>query len=51
MYSTMNELKQRYRCIEDFSIVSATLEQLFIQFARGTGKLSIDSFPKQATPV
>lgn len=35
MYSTMDDLKQRYNCIEDYAVLSATLEQLFIQFARG----------------
>lgn len=35
MYSTMNNLKIRYSCIEDYAVLSATLEQLFIQFARG----------------
>ncbi|OAD58505.1 ABC transporter A family member 3 [Eufriesea mexicana] len=36
MYSTMNNLKGQFSCIEDYSVLSATLEQLFIQFARGT---------------
>nr|XP_034183985.1 retinal-specific phospholipid-transporting ATPase ABCA4-like [Osmia lignaria] len=36
MYSTMNNLTERYSCIEDYAVLSATLEQLFIQFARGT---------------
>lgn len=31
----MKDLKQRYSCIEDYAVLSATLEQLFIQFARG----------------
>lgn len=35
MYSTMNNLKVQYSCIEDYAVLSATLEQLFIQFARG----------------
>lgn len=35
MYDTMKNLKQRYSCIEDYAVLSATLEQLFIQFARG----------------
>ncbi|EZA61865.1 hypothetical protein DMN91_006090 [Ooceraea biroi] len=35
MYSTMKNLKQKYSCIEDYAVLSATLEQLFIQFARG----------------
>ncbi|XP_029158875.1 LOW QUALITY PROTEIN: retinal-specific ATP-binding cassette transporter-like [Nylanderia fulva] len=35
MYDTMKDLKQRYSCIEDYAVLSATLEQLFIQFARG----------------
>lgn len=39
MYSTMNDVKQRYNCIEDFTVLSATLEQLFIQFAKGAEKL------------
>ncbi|XP_032690164.1 phospholipid-transporting ATPase ABCA1-like isoform X2 [Odontomachus brunneus] len=39
MYSTMNDVKQRYNCIEDYAVSSATLEQLFIQFARGVEQL------------
>lgn len=35
MYGTMSNLKGRYSCIEDYAVLSATLEQLFIQFARG----------------
>lgn len=35
MYDTVKDLKQRYSCIEDYAVLSATLEQLFIQFARG----------------
>lgn len=31
----MNDIKQRYSCVEDYAVLSATLEQLFIQFARG----------------
>ncbi|XP_043287897.1 phospholipid-transporting ATPase ABCA1-like [Venturia canescens] len=34
MYSMMNQLKTDYSCIEDFAVLSSTLEQLFIQFAR-----------------
>lgn len=36
MYNTMNDLKRQYSCIQDYAVLSATLEQLFIQFARGT---------------
>lgn len=36
MYNTMNDLKAQYSCIDDYAVLSATLEQLFIQFARGT---------------
>ncbi|KOC60391.1 ABC transporter A family member 6 [Habropoda laboriosa] len=36
MYNTMNDLKGRFSCIEDYAVLSATLEQLFIHFARGT---------------
>ncbi|XP_076238688.1 ATP-binding cassette sub-family A member 17 isoform X2 [Calliopsis andreniformis] len=36
MYDTINDLKNRFSCIEDYAVLSATLEQLFIQFARGT---------------
>ncbi|XP_039306572.1 retinal-specific phospholipid-transporting ATPase ABCA4 [Solenopsis invicta] len=39
MYDIMKSLKQRYNCIEDYAVLSATLEQLFIQFARGTEKV------------
>ncbi|XP_014485767.1 PREDICTED: ATP-binding cassette sub-family A member 1-like [Dinoponera quadriceps] len=35
MYNTMDDVKRRYNCIEDYAVLSATLEQLFIQFARG----------------
>ncbi|XP_076622006.1 phospholipid-transporting ATPase ABCA3 [Colletes latitarsis] len=35
MYNTMNDLKGRFSCVEDYAVLSATLEQLFIQFARG----------------
>lgn len=38
MYTTMNELKTDYDCIEDFAVLSSTLEQLFIQFARAPGE-------------
>ncbi|XP_044010322.1 ATP-binding cassette sub-family A member 17-like [Aphidius gifuensis] len=34
MYGMMNTLKNNYKCIEDFTVLSSTLEQLFIQFAR-----------------
>lgn len=39
----MKDLKQRYSCIEDYAVLSATLEQLFIQFARGI------EMPKQSS--
>lgn len=35
----MNNVRQRYSCIEDYAVLSATLEQLFIQFARGAETL------------
>ncbi|XP_051164051.1 phospholipid-transporting ATPase ABCA3-like [Leptopilina boulardi] len=38
MYSVMQQLKEKYNCIEDYSILSATLEQLFLQFARADKK-------------
>ncbi|XP_033219462.1 retinal-specific phospholipid-transporting ATPase ABCA4-like isoform X2 [Belonocnema kinseyi] len=34
MYGVMKNLQEKYSCIEDFSVLSATLEQLFLQFAR-----------------
>lgn len=34
MYNVMRTLKDKYSFIEDYSILSATLEQLFLQFAR-----------------
>lgn len=34
MYRVMENLKKKYDCIEDFTIVTATLEQLFLKFAR-----------------
>nr|XP_033321242.1 retinal-specific phospholipid-transporting ATPase ABCA4-like isoform X1 [Megalopta genalis] len=42
MYRTMDELKIRVNCIEDYAVLSATLEQLFIQFARGTEQSNRD---------
>ncbi|KAL0101174.1 hypothetical protein PUN28_018788 [Cardiocondyla obscurior] len=39
MYDTMKSLKNRYSCIEDYTVLSATLEQLFIQFARGAAMI------------
>ncbi|KAF7992262.1 hypothetical protein HCN44_001587 [Aphidius gifuensis] len=49
MYDLMNTLKNTYSCIEDFAVLSSTLEQLFIQFARapddiGNGELSRNSW-------
>lgn len=41
----MKDLKQRYSCIEDYAVLSATLEQLFIQFARGA------EMPKSSTYI
>lgn len=35
MYHFMEVLKETYECIEDFTVLSATLEQLFLHFARG----------------
>uniref|UniRef100_A0A6V7M8L4 ABC transporter domain-containing protein n=1 Tax=Bracon brevicornis TaxID=1563983 RepID=A0A6V7M8L4_9HYME len=40
MYTLMNELKNNYSSIEDFAVLSSTLEQLFIQFARGSNEQS-----------
>ncbi|KAL7306039.1 hypothetical protein TKK_0001504 [Trichogramma kaykai] len=34
MYDIMYEIKNKYDCIEDFSVLSSTLEQLFLLFAR-----------------
>ncbi|XP_058807246.1 phospholipid-transporting ATPase ABCA1-like isoform X2 [Phymastichus coffea] len=34
MYDVMSELKNNYSCIDDFSVLSSTLEQLFLLFAR-----------------
>ena len=34
MYGVMENLKEKYNCIQDFTVLSATLEQLFLQFAR-----------------
>ncbi|XP_011644080.1 retinal-specific ATP-binding cassette transporter-like [Pogonomyrmex barbatus] len=45
MYDTMKNLKQRYNCIEDYAVLSATLEQLFIQFARGAEMVESDVSP------
>ena len=38
MYDIMTELKNRYTCIEDFSVLSSTLEQLFLLFARNADR-------------
>ncbi|KAH0563704.1 hypothetical protein KQX54_004906 [Cotesia glomerata] len=40
MYTVMNELKNSIDCIEDFVVLSSTLEQLFIQFARAPTETS-----------
>ncbi|XP_076222279.1 ATP-binding cassette sub-family A member 17 isoform X2 [Nomia melanderi] len=48
MYTTMNNLRMRYSCIEDYAVLSATLEQLFIQFARGS-ELSDSEKPAEDT--
>ncbi|XP_011050473.1 PREDICTED: ATP-binding cassette sub-family A member 1-like isoform X1 [Acromyrmex echinatior] len=49
MYDTMKNLKQTYSCIEDYAVLSATLEQLFIQFARGTEIIESNISPTRAT--
>lgn len=49
MYDTMKNLKQRYNCIEDYAVLSATLEQLFIQFARGAEMIESNKSPTRAT--
>ncbi|XP_008203624.1 retinal-specific phospholipid-transporting ATPase ABCA4-like [Nasonia vitripennis] len=38
MYNVMNVMKSKYDCIEDFSVLSSTLEQLFLLFARAANK-------------
>lgn len=48
MYDTMKDLKQTYSCIEDYAVLSATLEQLFIQFARGAAMVETDDIPTRA---
>ncbi|XP_051153055.1 phospholipid-transporting ATPase ABCA1-like [Leptopilina boulardi] len=40
MYGVMKSLKDKYNFIEDYSILSATLEQLFLQFARADNESS-----------
>ncbi|XP_012054736.1 PREDICTED: ATP-binding cassette sub-family A member 1 [Atta cephalotes] len=49
MYDTMKNLKQTYSCIEDYAVLSATLEQLFIQFARGAEIIESNISPTRAT--
>ncbi|KAI4504278.1 hypothetical protein M0802_000749 [Mischocyttarus mexicanus] len=49
MYSTVNDLKNRFECIQDYSVLSATLEQLFIQFARGISMPNYDNSPRQSS--
>jgi len=51
MYNTMKSLKQNYSCIEDYAVLSATLEQLFIQFARGAEMIGSDESPTQVTSM
>ncbi|KAJ8686324.1 hypothetical protein QAD02_022118 [Eretmocerus hayati] len=34
MYDVMSELRSKYECIDDFSVLSSSLEQLFLLFAR-----------------
>ncbi|XP_035743056.1 phospholipid-transporting ATPase ABCA1-like [Vespa mandarinia] len=48
MYSTVNDLKNRFECIQDYSVLSATLEQLFIQFARGINMPNYDYSPRHS---
>ncbi|KYN32310.1 ATP-binding cassette sub-family A member 3 [Trachymyrmex septentrionalis] len=48
MYDTMKNLKQTYSCIEDYAVLSATLEQLFIQFARGAEMIDSNKSPNCA---
>ncbi|XP_025602069.2 phospholipid-transporting ATPase ABCA1-like [Athalia rosae] len=36
MFGAMNSLKAQHSCVQDFSVSSSTLEQLFIQLARST---------------
>lgn len=38
MYDVISELKNRYPSIEDFAVLSSTLEQLFLAFARSANK-------------
>ncbi|XP_058807192.1 ATP-binding cassette sub-family A member 7-like isoform X2 [Phymastichus coffea] len=38
MYDLMNAMKSRYDCIDDFSVLSSTLEQLFLMFARAANQ-------------
>ncbi|XP_058807215.1 retinal-specific phospholipid-transporting ATPase ABCA4-like [Phymastichus coffea] len=34
MYNAMNEMKRKYDCLDDFLVLSSSLEQLFLLFAR-----------------
>ncbi|KAK0162596.1 hypothetical protein PV327_006362 [Microctonus hyperodae] len=43
MYNLMDELKSEFDCIEDYVVLSSTLEQLFIQFARSSNKNNNDN--------
>ncbi|XP_076762980.1 ATP-binding cassette sub-family A member 17 [Xylocopa sonorina] len=49
MYSTMTDLKRQYSCIEDYAVLSATLEQLFIQFARGSESTKLEAATMDST--
>ncbi|XP_046753811.1 phospholipid-transporting ATPase ABCA7-like [Diprion similis] len=36
MFGTMNDIQSVHQCVEDFTVSTSTLEQLFMQFARST---------------
>ncbi|XP_015521738.2 retinal-specific phospholipid-transporting ATPase ABCA4 [Neodiprion lecontei] len=36
MFGTMNDIQSVHQCVEDFTVSTSTLEQLFMQFARPT---------------
>lgn len=43
MYRVMNSLKAMHNSIEDFAVLSATLEQLFMKFAKSADKMVINN--------
>lgn len=43
MYDVMAVMKSKYDCIDDFSVLSSTLEQLFLLFARAATMTNLNT--------